>query len=64
MEDTVMTEMEKNIGRICSFDLEDGSTMFATVDSVSNSEHYRVCVPRNGYDWEWYVRSESVRFAL
>ena len=57
-----MIEMEKNVGRKCSFLLDDGTRMHGTVDGVSNSEHYRVCVPRNGYLWDWYVRSESIQF--
>ena len=64
MNDTdraTMEMMEQNVGRNCNFTLDDGTVMVGTVGGVSNAEHYRVGVPRNGYVWDWYVRSECIQ---
>jgi hypothetical protein len=67
-EEAKMEIMEKNIGKEISFQTEDGSQYYATISSVSNSEHYCVLINTkklyNGLDfvWEWYVREDEVRF--
>jgi len=67
-EEAKMELMEKNIGKEVLFQIEDGSQYYATISSVSNSEHYCVLINTkklyNGLDfvWEWYVREDKVNF--
>jgi len=67
-EDAKIEIMEKNIGKEVFFQIEDGTQYYATISSVSNSEHYCVLINTkklyNGLDfvWEWYVREDKVHF--
>jgi hypothetical protein len=67
-EDAKIFVMERNIGKEIFFQIEDGSQYYATISSVSNSEHYCVLINTkklyNGLDfvWEWYVREDKVHF--
>jgi hypothetical protein len=67
-EDAKIFVMEKNIGKEVFFQIEDGTQYYATISSVSNSEHYCVLINTkklyNGLDfvWEWYVREDKVHF--
>ena len=67
-EEAKMEIMEKNIGKEVSFQIEDGTQYYATISSVSNSEHYCVLINTkklyNGLDfvWEWYVREDKAHF--
>ena len=54
--------MERNIGKEVMFQIEDGTQYYGRIGYVPNSEHYCVVVDRNGSPWEWYVRSEALRF--
>lgn len=60
-EQSIIRQMENNVGRRCSFQIDDGTVLHGRVSSVSNSEHYAVVIARGGYDWQWYVRAESIR---
>ena len=61
-EDAKMFLMERNEGREVMFQIEDGTQYYGKISYVPNSEHYCVVVDRNGTPWEWYVRSEALRF--
>lgn len=67
-EEAKIEIMEKNIGKEIFFQIEDGSQYYATISSVSNSEHYCVLINTkklyNGLDfvWEWYVREDRANF--
>ena len=61
-EDAKMFVMERNEGKEVMFQIEDGTQFYGKISSVPNSEHYCVIVDRNGTPWEWYVRSEALRF--
>lgn len=67
-EEAKIEIMEKNIGKEVFFQIEDGTQYYATISSVSNSEHYCVLINTkklyNGLDfvWEWYVREDKVNF--
>jgi len=63
-EDAKMFVMERNAGKEVMFQIEDGTQFYGKIRSVPNSEHYCVVVDRNGTPWEWYVRSEAVRFVI
>jgi len=60
-ENETMQAMENNVGRRCSF-IADHGMLSGIIRGVSNSEHYRVMVDHASI-WEWYVRSEAIRFA-
>jgi len=60
--DTKMDIMEQNEGKEVMFQIEDGTQFYGRISYVPNSEHYCVIVDRNGSPWEWYVRSEALRF--
>ena len=61
-EDAKMFIMERNEGKEVMFQIEDGTQYYGRISYVPNSEHYCVVVDRNGSPWEWYVRSEALRF--
>ena len=61
-EDAKMFVMERNEGKEVMFQIEDGTQFYGRISYVPNSEHYCVVVNRNGTPWEWYVRSEALRF--
>ena len=61
-EDAKMFVMERNEGKEVMFQIEDGTQYYGRISYVPNSEHYCVVVDRNGSPWEWYVRSEALRF--
>ena len=62
MNDQILQKMELNVGRDVSFPLEDGTFMSGRITGVSNEDHYTVLVDFHGNPWDWYVRSEAVRF--
>jgi len=61
-EDAKMFLMERNEGKEVAFQIEDGTQYYGKISYVPNSEHYCVVVDKNGTPWEWYVRSEAIRF--
>ena len=61
-DDAKIFVMERNEGREVMFQIEDGTQYYGRIGYVPNSEHYCVVVDRNGTPWEWYVRSEALRF--
>ena len=61
-DDAKIFVMERNEGREVMFQIEDGTQFYGKIGYVPNSEHYCVVVDRNGSPWEWYVRSEALRF--
>ena len=67
-EEAKMEIMEKNIGKEVFFQIEDDTQYYATISSVSNSEHYCVLINTkklyNDLDfvWEWYVREDKAHF--
>ena len=61
-DDAKIFVMERNEGREVMFQIEDGTQYYGRISYVPNSEHYCVVVNRNGTPWEWYVRSEALRF--
>jgi hypothetical protein len=61
-DDAKIFVMERNEGKEVMFQIEDGTQYYGRIGYVPNSEHYCVVVDRNGTPWEWYVRSEALRF--